>query len=124
MSPRNPKSSAAQQADPATGPRAGKPADEQWLDVVAAASLLSMSRAYVEKLVEDGLLGEVRRTDDGPVFVLDSAVASYKARLKQAQKRGLAQMVAASKRAGLYAREDEAVAQLRREGTSTPGKRT
>lgn len=119
MSSKNPTSD-SHQVGPATnaGPAAG-----QWLDIVAAAAFLFVSRTHVEKLVADGFLGPVSRADDGRVLVLDSAVASYEVRAKQAQKRGLAKMVSASKKLGLYAQEDEAVAHLRREGKSTLTKR-
>lgn len=90
---------------PQTAVAAERPApaaDDEVVTSEEAAKLLHVSRTHVNKLVEKGELGEVRKTEGGHRRILRSAVMSYKEKSKASQLKGLEQMMAASAALGHY----------------------
>ena len=76
--------------------------DEEVVTSEEAAKLLHVSRTHINKLVEKGELGEVRKTEGGHRRILRSAVMAYKEKSKAGQFKGLEQMMAASAALGHY----------------------
>lgn len=74
-----------------------------------AAKLLFVSRTHVNKLVEEGLLGDVRTTNGGHRRIPRAAVLAYKVEIKRKQATGLDKMMEATASFGGY---DEEMAAL------------
>lgn len=74
-----------------------------------AAKLLFVSRTHVNKLVREGLLGEVRSTEGGHRRIPRAAVLAYKAEMKIKQGRALDKMMEATARMGGYDEETAAL---------------
>lgn len=72
-----------------------------------AAKLLHVSRSHLNKLVDEGKLDGVRRTQGGHRRIQRAAVLAYREKTKIMQKKGLSRMVEASERMGLYDTELE-----------------
>jgi excisionase family DNA binding protein len=74
-----------------------------------AAKLLRVSRTHVNTLMDQGLLGDVRRTAGGHRRISKAAVMAYKEASKEKQLKGLEAMAEASTALGLYADDLEGV---------------
>jgi excisionase family DNA binding protein len=76
-------------------------ADEPFLSPEEAAQLLRVSRTHINKLIDTGKLGEIQ-TEGPRRRIAKSAVLTYKAESKTRQAAGMATMVDATQRLGLY----------------------
>ncbi len=85
----------------------------QWEDIFItseeAAKLLHVSRPHVNKLLDNGTIPGVHKTEKGHRRVSQEAVLEYKKVLKERQRRGLEQMAEESAELGLYEAESQAV---------------
>jgi excisionase family DNA binding protein len=80
---------------------AGVRSDEPFLSLEEAAQLLHVSRTGINKLIDAGTLANIR--NEGPHRRVErSAVLTYKAESKARQAAGMATMVDATQRLGLY----------------------
>ena len=79
----------------------------------AAAELLHVSRTYLNKLVDDGLLPRSRTSAEGHRRIPRSVLLAFKQRMRAAQNDGLDLMIVASERMGLYDAEFKGVPEPR-----------
>ena len=75
---------------------------DEMLSSEEAARLLNVSRTHVNKLIDEGLIAGAEKTEGRHRRVPKAAVLAYKRASKVKQSHGLAQMVEASERMGLY----------------------
>jgi excisionase family DNA binding protein len=80
---------------------AGMRPDEPFLSLEEAAQLLHVSRTHINKLIDTGTLGNVE-TEGLHRRIKKSAVLTYKAESKARQAAGMASLVDATQRLGLY----------------------
>jgi excisionase family DNA binding protein len=95
------KRSRAKAPAPVRRKSAGVKADEPFLSLEEAAQLLHVSRTHINKLIDIGKLGEIQ-TEGPHRRIAKSAVVTYKAESKARQAAGMATMVDATQRLGLY----------------------
>jgi excisionase family DNA binding protein len=78
-------------------------ADE--LTIAEAARLLHLSRTYLDALISAGKFPGIRKTRGGRRRIPRADVLAFKAQARLTQMKGLARMIEASQRMGLYERE-------------------
>lgn len=97
----------------ATAPRlnalVGYPDDEVMLTSEKAAQLLHVSRPHLTKLLDNGTIPGVEKTENGHRRIAKGAVLRYKAQMKQRQAEGLATVAKMSQELGLYDDELEGI---------------
>jgi excisionase family DNA binding protein len=76
--------------------------DVDELTIAEAATLLHVSRTYLDTLLAAGKLPGIHETREGDRRIPRAEVLAFKERLVITQKRGLKRMMEASQRMGLY----------------------
>jgi excisionase family DNA binding protein len=84
------------------GPSMDLSKDTQELTIEDAAALLFVSQGHVRKLLSAGELNGVHVFADSEVRINRDAILALKERMRAEQKDGLAAMIEASERIGLY----------------------
>jgi excisionase family DNA binding protein len=98
---------------PAAAPRLNAavvyPDDEEMLTSEKAAQLLHVSRPHLAKLLDNGTIPGVAKTEKGHRRIAKGAILRYKAQMKERQAAGFAAVAKMSQELGLYDDELEGI---------------